>query len=579
MRSRAILDWLAFVVVVVVCVAAAYGAYTLADYSWNGVVDYKSPYADLKVPQAASGTQLATTTVLVIIDGLSDATSRQLDGLQRLRQYGTDLTLLAPQPSLSFPDWTTLLSGDPPYVSGVTTNWFTGKVPVETLLDSARTAGVSTVVVGPEDMAELYGADKATASFLRSYPTTFYASTELVDQAVRLIQQVKPRLAVLHLPDVDNAGHRSGGRSSDYLDTAKKVDADVERLVQALQRDGTVFAIAADHGHIDSGGHGGGESTVVEVPGVFFGGGIGLGQADAAQEDVAPTVAVLAGVPVPRFSKGEVLEGVVPNAGAERLRPAWSQRLRFAADYAAYVLGPTGQTLDVRLPEDAHGASVTQLMDDADATRLAFDRQSRLWSGLAALAVCLAVLAAIGLVSWRALVAALAGTLAYYAVYNLLYFVVHGYSWSLSAFNEETMVRAFFNGRMVEAAVATLIAAAVAAFVYPWFRAHAQGPSGSYLSRWLTLGPVTALAILATLGIQVAVFVWGWGVTPTWNLPNLFWGFKYDLDLIQATAVGAVAIVASLVTYLIGRYHSKTRRLPARTLSAAGETRASTAEE
>ncbi len=578
MRSRAILDWLAFVVVVVVCVAAAYGAYTLANYSWNGVVDYASPYAALKVPQAASGTQLATTTVLVIIDGLGDATSRQLDGLQRLRQYGTDLTLLAPQPSLSFPDWTTLLSGDPPYVSGVTTNWFTGKVPVETLLDSARTAGVSTVVVGPEEMAELYGADKATASFLRSYPTTFYASTGLVDQAVALIQHVKPRLAVLHLPDVDNAGHRSGGSSSDYLNTAKKVDADIERLVQALQGS-VVFVITADHGHIDSGGHGGGESVVVEVPGVLFGEGVALGRADAAQEDVAPTVAVLAGIPVPRFSKGEVLESVLASAGAEQLRPAWSERLRFADDYVAYVLGPTGQTSDVRFAEDAHGAAVTQFMNDADATRLAFDRQSRLWSGLAAVAVCLAVLAAIGLVSWRALVAALAGTLTYYAVYNLLYFVVHGYGWSLSAFNEETMVRAFFNGRMVEAAVATLIAAAVGAFVYPWFRAHAQGPSGSYLSRWLTLGPVTALTILATLGIQVAVFVWGWGVTPTWNLPNLFWGFKYDLDLIQATAVGAVAIVASLLTYLIGRYHPKTRRLPAKTLSAAGEPRVSSAEE
>ena len=133
MRSRAVLDWFALVLVVLVCLAAAVGAYMLANYSWNGVVDYKSPYVDLKVPEASSGTQLATTTVLVIIDGLSDATSRQLDGLQRLRQYGTDLTLLAPQPSLSFPDWTTLLSGDPPYVSGVTTNWFTGKAPVETV--------------------------------------------------------------------------------------------------------------------------------------------------------------------------------------------------------------------------------------------------------------------------------------------------------------------------------------------------------------------------------------------------------------------------------------------------------------
>ncbi len=561
MRPRGWIDWLVLGAVVALCVATAFGAYTLANYSWNAIVDYTSPYVELGLPKAVAGSEISSTTVLVIVDGLNEETSRQLDGLNLLRQYGTDLTLLAPQPSLSYPNWTTLLSGDPPYVSGVTTNWYEGMVPPETLLDTAVRAKAPTVVVGPEEMKALYGTDRATATFLRSYPTTYYASTELVDEAIKLVKEVQPRLALVHLPDVDNAGHRSGSGSAEYLETAHRVDVDLERLVTALQGDGTTFVIVADHGHIPAGGHGGWEASVVEVPGIFFGHGVLLGEGNANQEDVAPTVAVIAGIPVPKHSKGDVLDGVVGEAGSARLRPAWSQRLWFATEYITYVLDPTGQSTDIQFAEYEHGASITRAMDDADSARLAYDRRIRLWQGLAALGIALGVLLVVGLVSWRALVAALSGTLAYYLVYNGLFFVVHGYRWSLSSFNEETMVQSFFNVRMVEALLAGLAAALVAGVVYPYLRAKAQGPWGSYLPRWLTLGPTAVLVILVTLAIQVAWFAWAWGIAPTWNLPDLKWGFKYDLDLIQATALGVAAMLAPLVTYLVGRYHPKTRRV------------------
>jgi hypothetical protein len=111
------------------------------------------------------------------------------------------------------------------------------------------------------------------------------------------------------------------------------------------------------------------------------------------------------------------------------------------------------------------------------------------------------------------------------------------------------------NGRLIEAAVAGVVAAVVAAVVYPPLRVRRLGPYGEYLAGWLTLGPTTMLVILATLGLQVAWFVWAWGIFSEWRLPDLMWGFKYDLDLIQATAVGFVAVVTPLITYLVGRFH------------------------
>lgn len=558
---RAILRWVFLVLSMVVAAGAAFGAYQLATYSWNQIVDYRSPYAELDLPAAASGSAVASTTVLVIVDGLSDEASRRMEGLNRLREYGCDLTLAAPQPSLSYPNWTTVLSGAPPYVSGVPTNWFDGPVPVETLIDTAARAGVPFVVVAPEDFGPLYRAQRATASFLRSYPTTAYASTELVDKAIGLIAATKPRLVVIHLPDVDNAGHHFGGGSAEYAETVRKTDVDIARLVEGLQNAGTAFAVVADHGHIRAGGHGGWEPSVVNVPGVFFGEGVPFGGGDASQIDVAPTVAVLAGIPTPRFAQGEAIQAVVGGAGNARLLPSWNQRLAFASAYAKLVTAPTGAIEPGSYAEGTHGDDITQIMKRADADRLAFDRRGRMWLGLAGIGVALLVLIVIAAASWRAFVAAMIGCAVYFGLYNALYFLVHGYRWSLSAFNEETMVQTFFNGRMLEALLSGIVAALAAGFFYPYLREQPKGPRGQHLAGWLTLGPATILSVIALLGAQVAWFIWMWGAEPVWLLPDLKAGFKYDLDLIQATALGVAALLAVVVTYLVGRYHPRVRRI------------------
>ena len=70
--------------------------------------------------------------------------------------------------------------------------------------------------------------------------------------------------------------------------------------------------------------------------------------------------------------------------------------------------------------------------------------------------VALLAIAAIGITSWRALVAAGAGAATYYAVYNALFFVVHGNQWSLSSFNSEDLISSWMNQRMIEAIIAGL---------------------------------------------------------------------------------------------------------------------------
>jgi hypothetical protein len=176
-------------------------------------------------------------------------------------------------------------------------------------------------------------------------------------------------------------------------------------------------------------------------------------------------------------------------------------------------------------------------------------------------------------------VAAFAGTLVYYLVYNGLFFVVRGHQWSLSAFNEEDLIQAFFNTRMIETVVAALIGAAVAGFVYPLLRGEPKAARGPYLAGWLTLGAATALVIQATLGWQVAAYMWWWGADVRWRIPDLMWGFKFDLDLIQITALAGAALLAPVVTLLVGRYHPRVRTASATDAPADGPAADSAADD
>lgn len=552
--------WLVFVLVVATCAGLGYGAYTLAGVSWDAVVSYESPYLSADLPPTPTGTQESSRTVLVIIDGLRLDASRNMGTLARLRSYGSDLTVLAPQPSLSYPNWTTILSGAPPYVSGVVTNWHEGEAPVETLFDTIERSNLRSVFVGPEDFQTLYGVEaKVDESYMRKWDKE-YLSAEYVDAALRLVAKADAQVLLIHLPDIDEAGHRSGGDSRDYAETVARVDADLGRLIDGLQDGHTSFVIVSDHGHIGTGGHGGWEQEVTQVPCIIAGPGIGLGTGVGSQAAVAPTFAVLTGVSVPRHARTGPIEQVFSVEREQDLRRAQVGLETYADMHERVVLGDLGATAKAV----SNGAAADEMTHDAELeaaenTRIAVDRRDRAWGGLAFGMLALIPLAMIALASWRALVAALAGVATYYAVYNLLFFLVHRYLWSLSAFNSEDRVTAWMNMRLVEAAGAMIVATIVAGAVYPFLRAEPKPAAGEYLAGWLTLGPATALATLSTLGLQVAWFFWAWGIFPTWRLPDLRWGFKYDLDLIQATAIGFVAVVTPLVTFLIGRYHPKVR--------------------
>ncbi len=576
LRTRSWLSWTLLAVGVLAGVGLAYGAFVLSSYAWDEVVSYSSPYvkdpsaetsaspmwipAELEPMVDASAPVLAGRVVLVIVDGMRDDVSRsQFSTLNKLRTYGTDVRLTAPQPSLSYPNWTTIITGARQQISGVTTNWFDTRAPAPTLMEMAELAGRRVAVIGPEDFETLLGVRPAPGVSLRPWPRGGYLTSTLVDDALRIAKATEPQLVVVHLPDLDEAGHEHGGASEEYRAVAKRMDIDMARLVDGLQREDTAFVVVADHGHIDTGGHGGWEAVVTTVPAVFAGSGVKLGAGEGVLEQVAPTVSVLMGIPVPSYASGGVLPSAVATTSAAVFRPDNQHRIAFNGHYID-VATEGNSTINSAGLAGRSPAEADEMAREATAERQAIEKSARLPVALIALAVVAVTIGVIGLVSWRALVSAGAGTVAYYVFYNGLFFLAHGYAWSLSAFNTETMVESFMLGRMVEALIAGLLGAAVAAAVYPFLRESPGGPRDPwYLSGWLALGACTILVGQLTLALQVAWYYWAYGIEIVWVLPDFRWAFKADLDMVQITALGAAVILAPLVTYLVGRYHPRVR--------------------
>jgi len=546
----------------VVALGTSYGAQ---------VVDYQSPYLtmstsaytgerpplELPIPDATP-----RRVVMVVVDGLTEAASRSMDSINALRARGSDVALTVTQPSLSYPSWTTILTGAPPHVSGVTTNWHDSRVEVQTLFDVAAGSGRSVAVVGPTDLELLYGVSEVTsATALTDWPENgaekgVYLSGAMVDDALALARERTPDVLFVLLPDVDEAGHSFGSASPEYAAVVAKVDAELERLVTEFDDGETVFVVLPDHGGLPQGGHGGWEKPVINTFAAFAGPGVAKGTASAGLEDIASTVSVLAGLQAPQMGKGIAIEEVLADPNGRAKDADFLRAVGFTLAYAREIAGPT-----ILKDVDAISTAdeIRAIAASAEKTRLADDRRDRLPLALGLALAALAVLVVIGLISWRALVAALAGAVDYVIVYNVLFFLVHGYRWSLSAFNKEELVQAFMNGRMIEAVIAGLVGCVTAGLVYAALQREPRGTRAGGAARWVSLGIATALAILAVLVVQIAWFLWQWGAEVSWIMPDLKWGFKYDLDLIQATAIAGVALLGPLVTYLIGRFHPKLR--------------------
>jgi hypothetical protein len=336
-------------------------------------------------------------------------------------------------------------------------------------------------------------------------------------------------LLVMGITAADSAGHDYGGRSEQYLQVAAAVDSAVGSIVQSLDDGRTTLIVTSDHGHIDfrgHGGHGGLEDEVVNVPLVLAGKSIGSSHGwRAEQVDIAPTICLLLGLPLPATNQGSVLwQALAVRAGlAPALRDLEARQQALAAPHFPD-------------PQQIRGEQ------KRDRSLRALAVFTGLWFAGCAIALGYRQ-------SWHWL---LIGLGVYYAVYYALFFAF-GMQYSLSAINRQEYLSWFFSKNLAAAAVAFAVAGA--------FLVHkVVAPGAGVLLDF-------ALLVGCSLAIQVVWVYFQYGLFMHTVMLDLRSAFKAYLDLLQLAALGAAAPAVALL------YAFANRRRPLESEKSGNEPR------
>lgn len=545
----------------------------LVKRAFDACVNYRSPYL-FAMPPGEGTPGLTAQAVLIVVDGLRADTALTMRAVQTLRDKGAAATLITGQPSLSVPGAANIESGTLQEIHGVTTNWYKGGLKVDTIFAAAQRAGLTWFGADGDSYARF---GRVTASPARGEWRSFTEmSPEAYDRAVfeAGLAAVKAgtNLVFMHFSATDEMAHAHGANSDQYRQAAATIDGYLGQIVDlTLARGGTVL-ITADHGHIATGGHGGGERAVTHVLLALAGAGVrpaqpGAQELIASQADLAPTVAALIGAPVPSSATGQILYQLLQEPAG-----GWSARAVREAERQTVFTDQYLVALKAEPLPPERRDELKRLEDGLQAGRDVFADAQRYTAALAAtraeararaltagrvgripLTVLLALLPLVLFVPlWRGKLFSRAAlsSLVYFIAYNFLYFVVHGYRWSFSAFNSEDLMGKFFNGRLFEAAVSALLAALALGLM------ARRAQRGGLALTWVDLAEgatVTSLSVAYLLGLQALAFYLIWDVRFPFYLPNFTAGFKFYMDMLQLVAVGLAALPALAVAVFAGQ--------------------------
>ncbi len=369
------------VVAVVLALVAALGAWRVATFAldFNDELQLQDPALARSQPAIVDPRtpRLSQRVILVMVDGLRLDHSRQV-GFDVVRRVGIDGAAGSHYPTVSRPNYITLLTGVPPIASGIRHNRVRKPMRLDSIMTRAKAAGLRVTtasdigMVPPlfitTEVAELGSLEHPQTGDLIT-PAAGYAwpfdevrkadSLAALEQSITTVLSKPSDLVIVLTGDVDRAGHSYGAASVQYREAAVASGAAIARLVPQLDLSKDTLIVTADHGHVDRGGHGGPEPEATAVPLLIAGAGIVPGaQAPTARlVDIAPTISALLGIPAPGHGYGRALVELL------RFEPA-AATARTTAD-------ATRLAAVRRVPDDEAGVDLRVLVPTGIALGLA----------------------------------------------------------------------------------------------------------------------------------------------------------------------------------------------------------------
>jgi uncharacterized membrane protein (DUF485 family) len=533
-----------------VCILVMVVSYFWATGLMDSVFAYRSPlHNSPPTPSQPLGSPNTQMVVIVLIDALRYDTSQKtqvMPFLSELRASGASALMHSRPPSYSEPSYAVLLTGAWPDLSdGPAINVDYAEIPTFTqddIFSAAHRAGLQTAVSGYNWFEKLIPQDSVSASFYTAGEDQV-ADRQVVDAALPWLHSGGYQLVLIHIDQVDYAGHHEGGPVDPRWDeAATRADDLLREIVSLMDLSKDTLLVISDHGQIDRGGHGGQDAITLLEPFVLVGKNVVPGEyADVQMVDVAPTVAVLLGTNIPATNEGH------PR----------TEMLTFTQDQLNLI----SNSLTIQQSQLANAyqtaigrqVSVSQTTDVVTATQTAIDaaRQARLNAERlprAILGVILVILVSLMFImlAKRDFLLLLGGVVIYLLIFNIKYALLDHKTYSLSSVETSTSL-------IIYCALTTLIALVISWLVFMLGKnAFRFGPR---LAAEVAFTFILTTIYILSLPVMLHYVING--ATVTWSLPNFAISFIGLLFLIQALMVAAIGLLLTGISALIGVFARK----------------------
>lgn len=226
-------------------------------------------------------------------------------------------------PSKTLPSHTSMLTGLPPEVHGVTWNTDrtseTGTIGAETIFEIAKREGFRTAAFMSKSKLKHLAKPGTLDHMQAPGGIAVLSASETVEAALRYMRYEKPNLMFVHLAEPDVAGHSIGWMTFAYGWAVKRADGAVEQILKSADANYGVgnytVIVTSDHGGHGR-GHGDESDADMQIPWITWGAGVQAGEigVPVSTMDTAATVLWLLGLHEPVSWQGRAVASAFTNS-------------------------------------------------------------------------------------------------------------------------------------------------------------------------------------------------------------------------------------------------------------------------
>ncbi|XP_063994998.1 GPI ethanolamine phosphate transferase 2 [Diachasmimorpha longicaudata] len=222
-------------------------------------------------------------------------------------------------PTVTMPRIKSMMTGAVSSFIDVALNLGETSVTSDSVLNQAKNHGHRIIFYGDDTWIKLF-----PNIFHRHEGTTsFFVSDfkEVDDNVTRHIGKELEinndwSIMILHYLGLDHIGHTFGPQSPLVQPKLREMDDVIERILKSINKwnnDGipAILIVCGDHGMKNSGGHGGATPEETLVPFVVFGESCPGESSQIEQVDIATTLSMILGIPIPQSNLGSVAMEII----------------------------------------------------------------------------------------------------------------------------------------------------------------------------------------------------------------------------------------------------------------------------